>query len=202
MTTSPAGYALPVWNGQLPTAAVPHALHSTTEFSDSAARLTGVTVHAIETPGLGPLSLRPAATAPALFSGRDEPAWWCTHSLTPTVIIISAHGNIDASNVGELTDYTRDQPTMPQGLIVDLRGVNFFAIEGFSALLTISTALARTGTVWALVPGAAASRVLRICDPQHELPVGTVETALALFGQQHLPPRRSAADAHPLPSAG
>jgi hypothetical protein len=163
--------------------------------------LKGVTVHAIETPGLGPLSMRPA-TAPALFSGRDEPAWWCTHSLTPTVIIISAHGNIDASNVGEMTDYTRDQPTRLQGLIVDLRRVNFFAIEGFSALLTISMALARAGTVWALVPGAAASRVLRICDPQHELPVGTVETALALFGQQHLPPPPGAADAHPASSAG
>jgi hypothetical protein len=163
--------------------------------------LKGVTVHAIETPGLAPLSLRPA-TAPALFSGRGGPAWWGTHSLTPSVIIISAHGNIDASNAGELTDYTRDQPTRLKGLIVDLRGVNFFAIEGFSALLSISVALARRGTVWALVPGAAASRVLRICDPQHELPVGTVQTALALFGQQHLPPPPSAADAHTPPSAG
>jgi hypothetical protein len=163
--------------------------------------LKGVTVHAIETPGLGQLSLR-VATAPALRSGRGEPAWWATHALTPSVIIISAHGNIDASNAGEMTDYTRDQPTRLQGLIMDLRGVNFFAIEGFSALLTISVAFARTGTVWALVPGAAASRVLRICDPQYELPVGTVETALALFGQQHLPPPPSVADAHPARSAG
>jgi hypothetical protein len=163
--------------------------------------LKGVNVHAIETPGLGQLSLRPA-TAPARFSGRGGPAWWGRHSLTKSVIVISAHGNIDASNAGELTDYTRDQPTRLQGLIVDLRGVNFLAIEGFSALLSISVALARRGTVWALVPGAAASRVLRICDPQHELPVGTVQTALALFGQQRLPPPPSAADAHRLPSAG
>jgi anti-anti-sigma factor len=141
-----------------------------------------------------------SATAP-LRSDRGGPACWATHSLTSSVIIIRAHGDIDASNASELSDYTRHQPTTIQGLIVDLRGVNFFAIEGFSVLLTVSVAYARTGMVWALVPGAAASRVLRICDPQHELPVGTVETALALFGQ-HPPPPHGADDEDPPPSAG
>jgi hypothetical protein len=38
---------------------------------------------------------------------------------------------------------------------------------------------ARVGTGWAIVPGSAASRVLRICDPQDSLPLAdTVEAAL------------------------
>ena len=140
-------------------------------------------MHAVPTPEPDQLSCQPA-TMVAAAPRRSAPARWDSHSLTPTVVVVSAHGDIDASNAGELMDYTRAHATTLQGLILDLRGVNFLGIEGFSTLHKISVCCAHTGTGWALVPGAATSRVLRLCDPDHGLPVSTVETALALFGEQ------------------
>jgi anti-anti-sigma regulatory factor len=65
-------------------------------------------------------------------------------------------------------------------LILDLRGLDFFGAMGFSALHKVSAGCARAGIGWALVPGAAVSRVLRICDPQGTLPAAsTLDAALA-----------------------
>jgi anti-anti-sigma factor len=99
--------------------------------------------------------------------------------LRSSVAVISADGDIDASNADALTEYTLGHMTGHRGLILDLRGVEFFGAEGFSAMLRISVNCARVGTGWAIVPGSAASRVLRICDPQDSLPLAdTVEAAL------------------------
>ncbi|MDT5192465.1 MAG: hypothetical protein QOI28_4716, partial [Mycobacterium sp.] len=103
--------------------------------------------------------------------------------------------DIDASNADALTEYTQGHTTGYGGLVLDLRGLGFFGAEGFSALHRISVNCARVGTGWAIVPGAAASRVLRICDPQGSLPLAdTVESALStLTDQLHRPSRLIAA---------
>jgi anti-anti-sigma factor len=122
----------------------------------------------------------------ARFSGR---------LLRSSVAVISADGDIDASNADALTEYTQGHTTGYGGLVLDLRGLGFFGAEGFSALHRISVNCARVGTGWAIVPGAAASRVLRICDPQGSLPLAdTVESALStLTDQLHRPSRLIAA---------
>jgi anti-anti-sigma regulatory factor len=79
-----------------------------------------------------------------------------------------------------LAEYTLGHVTGCRGLILDLRGLDFFGAKGFSALHKISAGCARAGIGWALVPGAAISRVLRICDPQGTLPAAsTLGAALA-----------------------
>jgi anti-anti-sigma factor len=109
--------------------------------------------------------------------------------LKSSVAIIIAYGDIDASNAGALTDYTLGHTTGCRGLILDLRGLDFFATEGFPALHRISVGCARAGKAWVLVPGAAVSRVLAICDPQALLPAAdTVDAALATFHSQLHPP--------------
>lgn len=40
--------------------------------------------------------------------------------------VISAHGDIDASNAGTLAEYTLGHVTGCRGLIRDLRGLDFF----------------------------------------------------------------------------
>jgi anti-anti-sigma factor len=100
--------------------------------------------------------------------------------LKSSVAVISAHGEIDASNAGTLAEYTLGHVTGCRGLIIDLRGLDFFGAKGFSALHKVSAGCARAGIGWALVPGVAVSRVLRICDPQGTLPAAsTLGAALA-----------------------
>ena len=115
--------------------------------------------------------------------------------LGSSVAVISAHGHIDASNADTLTEYTLGHLMRCRGVILDLRDLDFFGTEGFSALHRVSVCCARAGLGWAVVSGEAVSRVLRIVDPQSLLPAAsTVEAAMAIVKDQpHRPPRPSRA---------
>ena len=111
-----------------------------------------------------------------------------------SVAIISASGHIDASNADTLTEYTLGHLTHCRGLILDLRDLDFFGTEGFSALHRISVCCAHPGIAWAVVPSDAVSRVLRIGDPQGLLPAArTVKAAMAIIQDQpHCSPQPGA----------
>ena len=99
---------------------------------------------------------------------------------TSSVAVLSAHGEIDASNADSLTDYAVAHVMRCRGLVLELRDLDFFGTEGFSALHRVSVSCARVGTGWAMVPGVAVTRVLRICDPQGSLPTAcTLDAAMA-----------------------
>jgi anti-anti-sigma factor len=103
-----------------------------------------------------------------------------------SVTVVSAYGDIDASNASTLLDYALANAVRCRGLILDLSGLQFFGVDGFSALHRVSVSCARDGTGWVLVPGPAVSRLLRICDPHGSLPaVDTVGAALANLQEQH-----------------
>ena len=123
--------------------------------------------------------------------------------LKSAVAVISAHGGIDASNADTLTEYTLGHLTRCRGLILDLRDLDFFGTEGFSALHRVSVCCARAGIGWAVVSGAAVSRMLRIVDPQGLLPVAsTLEAAMATVQDQpHRPPQPIASRRDPGQSA-
>lgn len=111
--------------------------------------------------------------------------------LRSSVAVISAHGDIDASNADILTDYTLGHLMRCRGLILDLRELEFFGTEGFSALHRVSVCCAHVGIGWATVFGAAVSRVLRIGDPQGLLPAAsTLEAAITIVqSHPHRPPQ-------------
>lgn len=118
-------------------------------------------------------------------SGLPSPPWvghnarFSGRLLRSSVAVISAEGDIDASNADALTEYTLGRMNGYHGLVLDLSSLDFFGADGFSALHRISVNCARVDTGWAIVPGSAASRVLRICDPQDSFPLAeTVEKAL------------------------
>ena len=103
-----------------------------------------------------------------------------------SVAIVSAYGDIDATNASTLTDYAIVNAARCRGLILDLSGLKFFGTEGFSALHRVSVRCARAEIGWVVVSGAAVSRLLRICDPHGSLPtVDTVSAALANLQDQH-----------------
>jgi anti-anti-sigma factor len=102
-----------------------------------------------------------------------------------SVAIVSASGDIDGSNASTLTEYALASAVRCRGLILDLSDVEFFGTDGFSALHRVAVRCAHAEIEWMVVPGAAVSRLLRICDPHGSLPtVNTVGPALANLQDQ------------------
>ncbi|MDA3638604.1 STAS domain-containing protein [Mycobacterium xenopi] len=89
----------------------------------------------------------------------------------PSAVAVVAHGELDAANASQLADYVQQCAAFSKLVILDLRGVEFFGTAGFSTLHTINVRCARADVQWAVVPSRAVSRVLRICDPEHALPI-------------------------------
>jgi anti-anti-sigma factor len=99
----------------------------------------------------------------------------------PSAVVITAHGELDASNSNQLADYVQRCAAQFKSLVVilNLSEVEFFGTAGFSALHTINVRSAGADVRWAVVPSRAVSRLLRICDPDHALPVAeSIEDAL------------------------
>jgi anti-anti-sigma factor len=108
--------------------------------------------------------------------------------LRSSIVIVSAYGSIDASNADTLTEYAMGHVPRFRGLILDLRGLDFFGTEGFSALHRVSVCCACAGLDWAVVPADTVARVLRLGDPEGLLPAApTIEAAMATVQRQ---PRR------------
>ena len=122
-----------------------------------------------------------AITTPRPVDHREcTTASFATRWLQPSVAVITAHGELDASNAQEFVDYALRDMERTQRLALDLSGVDFFATAGFSALHTLNVRCAGAGVEWVLVPSNAVSRLLRICDPDSTLPMAaTMPAALS-----------------------
>jgi anti-anti-sigma factor len=122
---------------------------------------------------------------------QSHTARFASRRLKSSVAVISAHGGIDASNAQTLVEYTLGHLLRCRGLILDLRELDFFGTEGFSAVHRVSVCCARAGIGWAVVSGDAVARLLRICDPHALLPVAsTLEAAMATVQDQpYRPPQ-------------
>jgi anti-anti-sigma factor len=112
------------------------------------------------------------STQPMTF-GRGKLAL-STEWLNAAVVRISVRGEIDALNEGELRDYVVSRAAACKTLILNLHEVSFFSTAGFTALLTIDAQCTRAGVNWIVIPSAAVSRVLDICDRQFTIPCGCV----------------------------
>jgi anti-anti-sigma factor len=89
----------------------------------------------------------------------------------PSFVVITAYGELDASNASHLADYVQRCAAHCKPIILNLSGLEFFGTAGFSALHTINVRCAGADVRWAVVPGKAVSRLLRICDPDNTLPL-------------------------------
>ena len=87
--------------------------------------------------------------------------------------VITVDGELDAANADSLAAYVQHRVGRCPRLILDLRGLEFIGTAGFSALHRINVVCSGAEVSWALAPGWAVSRLLRICDPDGALPVTT-----------------------------
>jgi anti-anti-sigma factor len=99
----------------------------------------------------------------AQFSARRQPSG----------TVITVDGELDAANADQLAVYVQGSVNRSKRVILDLRGLEFIGTAGFSALHRINVVCSGAQAYWAMVPSAAVSRLLRVCDPDGTLPVTT-----------------------------
>jgi anti-anti-sigma factor len=119
-----------------------------------------------------------AFTTPRPVDRRESnTATFTTRWLDPSVAVITAYGDLDASNAQEFVDYALRDAERTERLALDLTGVDFFGTAGFSALHTLNVRCAGAGVEWVLVPSNAVSRLMKICDPDSALPIAATMAA-------------------------
>ncbi len=97
-----------------------------------------------------------------------------TEWLNAAVVRINVQGEIDALNEAQLRNYVFTRAANCKTLILNLHEVSFFSTAGFSALLHIDDRCNGAAVNWMVIPSAAVSRVLDICDRQFAIPTGCV----------------------------
>jgi anti-anti-sigma factor len=123
-----------------------------------------------------PLSPNTASPLPVTNDSHPPPPWenhsarFTAHSDSSGVVIV-AYGELDASNANQLADYVERCVAESATVVVDFSNLEFFGTAGFSALHLINVRCAGANQRWAVVPSKAVSRLLRICDPDHTLPL-------------------------------
>jgi anti-anti-sigma factor len=90
----------------------------------------------------------------------------CRHLAT----VVTIRGEIDAVNVGPVSDYTRQFVLAKGPLVIDLSGVDSFAACGISLLHTLDEDCRAAGVEWMLVASHAVIERLRNCDGQAVFP--------------------------------
>ena len=115
-------------------------------------------------------------------------ARFTTHWPDDAVGIITVEGELDASNAAAFADHVNECATAGTQLVLDLSPLQFFGTAGFSALHTINVRCANASSRWVMVTGDAVARLMRVCDPDHTLPVAhSVREAIEILDGE---PRR------------
>jgi anti-anti-sigma factor len=110
-----------------------------------------------------------------------------TSSGRSSVLVVTAEGEVDAANALSLGKHVEAELESTSRLVVDLRALDFFAVQGFSILHRINVMCSRHAVNWVVLAGTEVNRVLRVCDPDGGLPVAvTMESAIATVTR---PPR-------------
>jgi anti-anti-sigma factor len=120
---------------------------------------------------VGTLRMHRPDPAPADERQRCGRATFALRHPSPTRAAVAVTGDIDALNARELGRYVERHTHLSKQLVLDLRAVDFFGCQAFTALYYISVYCARSDVDWIIVASHAVRRLLSICDPEGGLPV-------------------------------
>ncbi len=108
-------------------------------------------------------------------------AWWKVHARRQA-IVLTASGEIDASNADNFSKTISRLTAEGDPLIVDLRAVDFCGVQALQVLVALDQECRDNGLTWALIAGRAVQALLRIGDVGAGLPVvPSVTDALQRF---------------------
>jgi anti-anti-sigma factor len=102
------------------------------------------------------------------YTGR---AVFAMRRQSPARVVVTADGEIDATNGKALGRFVERHTGISTQLILDLSNVEFFGSQGFRALYYVDVHCARSDVDWALVGSPAVRRLLEILDPNVEFPL-------------------------------
>ncbi|MGB3485742.1 MAG: STAS domain-containing protein [Mycobacterium sp.] len=123
----------------------------------------------------------PASAVESVHHGR---ATFGVHRRNALRTEITVAGDIDAFNGRALGSYAERHTGTSKQMILDLRAVDFFGSQGFTALYFISVHCSRSDVDWMVLGSPPVHRLLSICDPDSELPLAAdYEAATARLNQ-------------------
>ena len=98
---------------------------------------------------------------PRAFALREEHRWatFSTAQHPPDTVVVTIHGEIDASNSAALARYVERRLGAAEKLVLDLQTVQFFAASGFAALTHLNVVCERAGVRWSILPGPHVDRL-------------------------------------------
>jgi hypothetical protein len=91
----------------------------------------------------------------------------------PGELTVRVRGDVDAANAKDFADAVLALVDGDRRVTLDLVELGFLAIDGVAALHAVNARLAHADVPWTVLPGEAALRVLRLCDPESVIPVTT-----------------------------
>lgn len=128
------------------------------------------------------------SNSPPAVPISPEQARFTSCLVGPNMVLVTVDGELDATNAADLAKYIQRVIDGRRGLIVDLRGLEFFGTAGFSTLHHVNVTSSRRDVKWVVLPGRLVNRVLEICDPERGLPVAsTLERAMAALSAKGAP---------------
>jgi anti-anti-sigma factor len=92
----------------------------------------------------------------------------CRHLAT----VVTIKGEIDTVNVNRISDYIRQCIRVKNPLVLDLSGVNSFALAGISLLYILDDECRAAGMEWTLVASPAVMEVLPDDHDETLFPIG------------------------------
>ena len=111
----------------------------------------------------------------------------CRHLAT----VVTINGVVDATNVDQVTEYSRRFILPDKPLIVDLSGLDSFSVQGIRLLYRIDDACSAAGVEWAVIASQAVMPVLLIAGEESSFPTaGSVHEALRYFADANTARRR------------
>jgi anti-anti-sigma factor len=111
----------------------------------------------------------------------------CRHLAT----VVTITGTVDAANVDKVSDYVKRFMLPDKPFIVDMSGVDSFAVQGVRLLYRLDGACSAVGLDWAVIPSEAANLALLITHEDTSFPtLGSVHEALRHFADANSTRRR------------
>jgi anti-anti-sigma factor len=118
-----------------------------------------------------PASLRDVHLPTADDVQRHGRAEFLAYDVDAARVMIVVKGEVDATNRHALGRFVERYTGVSKQLVLDLTSVDFFGSQGFTALYFVSVHCARRDVDWMVVGSPTVMRILRICDPDGELPL-------------------------------
>lgn len=86
-------------------------------------------------------------------------------------VTVAVRGEVDACNAKDFAIAVCEAIVDAERVTLDLSQLEFIAFDGVAALHAVNAHLTRADVPWCVVPGAAVSRVLGLCDPEQVIPL-------------------------------